>query len=86
MNAPKSKFVRYYPMPNGITLCLTMLYGKDTKNRILTLQYGPETATKEQLFALSRTPELSAALMQFSDAYGEYLQQHFPDDLAGARA
>lgn len=86
MNAPKSKFVRYYPMPNGLTVRLAMLLDKGPDKSQFLIQYGPETATKEKFFALSGTPELKAAIRQFSDDYGHFLKEHFPDDLAGARA
>lgn len=86
MSTSKSKFVHYYPMPNGLTVRLEMLLDKGPDKGYLLVQYGPETATREQFFALSHTLEFKAAMQQFSDDYGQFLKQHYPDHYARAIA
>jgi hypothetical protein len=86
MSISKSKFVGYYPMPNGLTLRLEMLLDKGPDKSCLIVQYGPETATQEQFFALRHTAAFEAAMQQFSDDYRQFLKQHYPDHYARATA
>ena len=83
MKTTSTKFVHYYPMPNGLTVRIAIVTCENSEKDILLIQYGPKTATQEQFFALRATPEFEDAITHFYDIYGEFLKQSHPDGLAG---